>query len=212
MIQSYGMTEFKWVFYECSEGAGIHLNPKYYYWELLHPETHKPVPPGEPGVLVFSHIGWRGTALIRYWTGDLIQGRMRWDRCAACGYTFPRIYPPICRADKDFTKIKGTRVDLSLLIETVRDTPGVRRFQIVLENESELDQFSRDVMSVHVVEEPGATRIELESSVRTRMKQRTEVAPDRVLFEDNEVEFEKRLFARNGVKADYIVERRQNAL
>ena len=212
VVQSYGMTEFKWVFYECSEGSGIHLNPKYYYWELLHPDTLQPVPPGEPGVLVFSHVGWRGTALIRYWTGDLIRGGMRWDRCATCGYTFPRIFPPISRADKDFTKIKGTRVDLSLLIETVRDTPGVRRFQIVLENESELDQFSRDMMSVHLVEEPGATRIELESSVRTRLKQLTEVAPDRVLFEDDEAAFEKRLFARNGVKADYLVERRQNAL
>ncbi|MGA7408960.1 MAG: AMP-binding protein [Bryobacteraceae bacterium] len=212
VVQSYGMTELKWVFYECSEGAGIHLNPKHYYWELLHPETHQPVGPGEPGVLVFSHIGWRGTALIRYWTGDLIKGGMRWDRCDNCGYTFPRIYAPICRADKDFTKLKGARVDLSLLITTVQDTPGVRRFQISLESENEQDEFSRDVVAIHVVAEPGAPRSELEVAIRLRMKSATELAPDRVVFEDNEVEFEKRLFSRNGVKADYIVERRKRAL
>jgi phenylacetate-coenzyme A ligase PaaK-like adenylate-forming protein len=212
VVQSYAMTEFKWVFYECYEGAGIHLNPKYYYWELLHPETLQPVAPGEPGVLVFSHIDWRGTVLIRYWTGDLIKGGMRWERCPHCGYTFPRIFPPICRADKDFTKIKGARVDLSLLIETVRDTPGVRRFQIVLDQESPDEQFSRDLVAVHVVHEPGAARTDLEGTIRGRMKHATEVAPDRIVFEDNEAEFEKRLFAKNGVKADYIVERRRNFL
>jgi phenylacetate-coenzyme A ligase PaaK-like adenylate-forming protein len=212
VMQSYGMTEFKWVFYECIDGSGIHLNPKYYYWELLDPETRRPVPPGEPGVLVFSHVGWRGTALIRYWTGDLIKGGMHWDRCRRCGYTFPRIYPPIARADKDFTKIKGARVDLSLLIETVRDTPGVRRFQIVLDSEAPDDPFSRDVVAVHVVGEPGACRNELDSTIRARVKQATEVTPDRVVFEEQEAEFEKRLFARNGVKADYCVERRTNAL
>jgi phenylacetate-coenzyme A ligase PaaK-like adenylate-forming protein len=212
VIQTYGMTELKWVFYECTEGAGIHLNPKYYYWELLDPETHQPVPPGEPGVLVFSHIGWRGTVLIRYWTGDLIKGGMRWDRCGECGYTFPRIFPPICRADKDFTKLKGTRVDLSLLVTTVQDTPGVRRFQIALESENQNDEFSRDVVAVHVFGEPGVGRDEIEIAIRQRMKSLTEVAPDRIVFEENEVEFEKRLFARNGVKADYLVERRQHAL
>jgi phenylacetate-CoA ligase len=212
VIQTYGMTELKWFFWECSEGAGLHLNPKYYYWELLHPETRQPVAPGEPGVLVFSHIGWRGTALIRYWTGDLVKGGMRWDRCEECGYTFPRIFPPICRADKDFSKLKGTRVDLSLLVTTVQDTPGVRRFQIALESENDKDEFSRDVVAVHVLEEPGASRHNIETAIRQRMKSATEVAPDRIVFEDNEVEFEKRLFNRNGVKADYIVERRKNAL
>jgi phenylacetate-coenzyme A ligase PaaK-like adenylate-forming protein len=206
------MTELKWAFYECSEGAGIHLNPRFYYWELLHPETRQPVGPGEPGVLVFSHIGWRGTVFIRYWTGDLIKGGMRWDRCEHCGYTFPRIFPPICRADKDFTKLKGARVDLSLMIETIRDTPGVRRFQIALESETGQGEFSRDVLTVHVVEEPDAARKQVEEGVRQRLKSVIEVSPDRIVFEDDEVEFERRLFAANGVKADYLVERRKNAL
>jgi len=212
VVQSYGMTELKWVFHECCEGAGIHLNPKFYYWELLDPETRQPVAPGEPGVLVVSHVGWRGTALIRYWTGDLIKGGMRWDRCEQCGYTFPRIFPPICRADKDFTKLKGARVDLSLLVATVQDTLGVRRFQIVLENEKEQDEFSRDMVVVHVVREPDRLREEVESSIRQRLKSATEVAPDRIVFEDNEAEFERRLFSRNGVKADFLVERRKQAL
>ena len=156
ILQTAGMTEMKWTFMECTERGGVHLNPKYYYWELLHPETRQPVGPGEPGVLVFTHIGWRGTVLVRYWTGDLIQGGMVWDRCPHCGWTFPRIFPPICRAEADFLKIKGSRVDLPNWPETVRNTPGVRYFQVTLAHES--DQFSRDVMHVRVLNETGVDR------------------------------------------------------
>ena len=208
--QTLGLTEMKWTSIECGDGSGMHLNPKYFFCELLHPQTREPVAPGEPGVLVFSHIGWRGTALIRFWTGDLIKGGARWDRCSCCGYMFPRIYPPICRAEKDFTKLKGARVDLSLLVETVRETPGVRQFQIILENESSGDAFSRDVLSIHAVAESGSTAAALEERLRERLKTYTEVSPDRVIFEEDEEALDKRLFAKNGIKAEYLVERRTN--
>lgn len=208
IVQTMGMTEMKWTNVECCERGGVHLNPKFFHWELLHPETRKPVGPREPGVLVFTHVGWRGTVLVRYWTGDLIKGGMVWDRCEFCGWTFPRIFPPVCRVDKDFTKLKGARVDLSLLTEVVRDTAGVRNFQLSLENEDETE-FSRDRLIVHVIAETGAPRHEIERRLQERIKDHTEVSPDRVIFEDNEHEFEKRLFARSSVKAEYVVEQRR---
>ena len=205
------MTELKWVCTECSEGSGLHLNPKYYYWELLHPETREPVAPGEPGVLVFSHIGWRGTVLVRFWTGDLIKGGARWDRCSHCGYMFPRIFPPICRADKDFTKIRGTRVDLSVLVTTVRDTPGVRQCQILLDHEDAADEFSRDVVTIHVAPEAGASRQDLEERLIEHVKAVTELTPNRIVFEEDEAALEHRLFAKNGIKAEYLVDRRRRS-
>ncbi|MBX7165247.1 MAG: hypothetical protein K1X74_02745 [Pirellulales bacterium] len=209
IFQTLGMTEMKWAFWECCEGSGIHLNPVHHYWELLHPETREPVAEGEPGVLVFSHIGWRGTALVRYWTGDLIKGGYRWTRCEHCGYTFPRVYPPICRAVKDFTKIKGTRVDLSLLVETVRDTPGVRNFQITLDSEDQSAEFSRDLLTVYVLAEAGHNASTIDEQLHARLKSAVEVSPDRIVFEQNEAEMEQRLFARTGIKAEYVLERRK---
>lgn len=208
LYQSLGMTEMKWAFLECCEGSGIHLHPRFHYWELLHPETRQPVPEGEPGVLVFSHIDWRGTVLIRYWTGDLIKGGLRYERCPHCGYTFPRIFPPICRAEKDFTKLKGSRVDLSNLVETVRATPGVRNFQVLLESEQPVQPGSRDVLTIHVYAEPGTDRERLNAELAHRVKMNTEVTPDHVVYEEDEVAFEKRLFARTHVKAEYVIERR----
>jgi phenylacetate-CoA ligase len=211
IVQTMGMTEMKWTNVECSERSGVHLNPKYFFWELLHPETRQPVGPKEPGVLVFTHVGWRGTVLVRYWTGDLIKGGMTWDRCDHCGWTFPRIFPPVCRAEKDFTKLKGARVDLSLLTETVRDTPGVRNFQLFLESENQ-EAFSRDQLIVHVIPEPAADPAAIESALHDRVKAATEVSPDKVVFEHDEHEFDKRLFARSSVKAEYVVERRVSHL
>lgn len=209
IYQSLGMTEMKWFALECGEGTGVHLNPRFYYWELLDPNSREPVAEGEPGVLVFSHIGWRGTVLTRYWTGDLIKGGWRWDRCSYCGYTFPRVYPPICRAEKDFTKIKGTRVDLSNLIEAVRDTPGVRNFQIFIESENGGAEFERDVLAVHLLADSGHDREQIQEKLRHRVKYYTEVTPDRLVFEESETELERRLFAKNGIKAEYVVERRK---
>lgn len=206
--ETLGMTEMKWWFGECSDGSGIHLDPRFFYWELLHPETREPVAEGEPGVLVFSHIDWRGTVLIRYWTGDLVKGGMRWRRCETCGYTFVRLFGPICRAAKDFTKLKGTRIDLSVLIEAVRDTPGVRQFQAFLENEDPQTGLGRDVLAINVLPESGAAEEELSRAVANRVKQATEVTPDRINFEHDERTFTDRLFAKTGIKAEYVVERR----
>jgi phenylacetate-coenzyme A ligase PaaK-like adenylate-forming protein len=207
IIQTAGMTEMKWTFIECMERSGLHMNPKYYYWELLHPETRQPVGPREPGVLVFTHIGWRGTVLVRYWTGDLIKGGMVWDRCEACGWTFPRIFPPMCRAEQDFTKIKGARVDLSLLIETIRDTPGVRTFQASIESEGGVE-FAPDQLIVHVIPEAGCSEDDVRAALSGRVKEKTEVSPDRIVFEYDEAAFEKRLFAKKVLKAEFVVERR----
>jgi phenylacetate-coenzyme A ligase PaaK-like adenylate-forming protein len=203
-----GMTESKWAFMECDEETGIHLNPKFYLWEMLDPETRKPVPEGEPGVLTFSHIGWRGTAFIRYYTGDLIRGGMRWDKCPKCGYTYPRITGPIQRAVKDFTKIKGTRVSLSDLIATVRDMPGVSSFQVVIDKEIPGDQFSRDVLKLRITPQPDAKKEALERRLKEKVKGVTEVTPDQIIWEDDEKKLEADLFERTGIKADYIVDKR----
>lgn len=208
VTEGYGMTEIKWAFMECCEGSKIHLNPKFWFWEVLDPKTYEPVGEGEEGVLVFSHIGWRGTVFIRYDTGDLIRGGVVWDRCRFCGYSFPRLIGPIARAKKDFSKIKGARVALLELVETVRDTPGVRGFQIILDKEIEGDERSRDVLRIRVAPHPGTDRDDLSARLKARVKAASEVRPDAILFEDDHGKLEADLFQRTKVKADYIVDRR----
>lgn len=208
IIETYGSTEAKWAGFECQENAGIHLNPRFYFWELLHPETKQPVKPGEPGVLVFTHVDWRGTVFVRYWTGDLIQGGHYHEKCPKCGYTFFRMYGPIARADKDFTKVKGVQVALQQLVTVARDTPGVRNCQIILEKEDNRDMLGRDIVTVRVVPDKTTPRNEIENSLKQRIQYATELTPDRIIFEEDAEKFEAELFAKNGIKAEYLVERR----
>lgn len=205
IVETYGSTELKWAGAECAEESLIHLNPRFYYWELLHPKTREPVAPGEPGVLVFSHIDWRGTVFIRYWTGDLIQGGLIHDRCPKCGYTFVRMRGPIARAEKDFTKIKGTLVPLQGLVAGIRDTPGVRNCQVVLQRE---DRDGRDRMTIRLLLEAGANADGVSEAVRRNVRGATEVTPDEIAIERNVEAFEAELFSKTGIKAEYVVEKR----
>ena len=208
IIEGYGMTEAKIAFTECEEGTGIHLNPKYFYWEVVDPDTGKPVKDGEPGVLVFSHIDWRGTAFLRYYTGDLIAGGVRYEKCENCGLTFPRLFTPIMRAQKDFTKIKGTRVSILDLVNSVRDVPGVYEFQVEINKEDPNDEFSRDKIKVHIALEDGYDFRQVEGIVKRRVWEVTEVTPDEVVLEKDREKLEERLFEKTGIKAEYVVDRR----
>jgi len=99
ILESYANNRARAVFYECSEDSGIHLNPRYFYWEVLDQKTLEPVGEGEKGLLAFSHIGWHGTAFIRYLTGDLVEG-LTWEKCPSCDLVVPKIKGPIKRLEK----------------------------------------------------------------------------------------------------------------
>jgi len=207
IIEGYGMTELKGAFYECGEGSGIHLNPEHYFWEVLDPETKKPVPEGHEGVLTFSHIDFRGTVLIRYYTGDLIKG-MVLEKCEHCGHTGPKLLTPLCRAVKDFTKIKGSRVNLLNLQTAIRNTEGVESFQVVITKQHPEDPFSRDWVRVHVAKKAGANEESIVPVMKKNVKLDCEISPSEVIFNTPE-EVENMLFARTGLKADWIVDERK---
>lgn len=208
IASSYGSTELKWAFLEPDYDCGIHLDPRFYFWELLDPETKKPVKQGEPGILVFSHIGWRGTVFVRYWTGDLVKGGLILDRCPRCGFTMPKLYPPIVRYDKDFTKIKGTKVLLPDLISTIRDTKGVESFQVIIDKKIRNDPFSMDTVKIRVYPSEGSNKDALRVLINQRVKTFIELTPDEIIFEDDGKAIESELFAKTGVKAEYVVDKR----
>ena len=208
IIEGYGSTELRAAFFECDEKTMMHLNPEFYFWEMLDPETREPVKWGEPGVLCFSHIDWRGTVLLRYWTGDLIQGGVTWEACAKCGLTMPILRPPIGRAARDFTKIKGARVPLMNFQNAIRRVKDVESFQVIVTREDESDVTSRDRVIVHVSLLPGADEAIARSEITRQVKIDTEISPDEIVVEKPEA-IELRLFERTGLKADWVVDKRE---
>jgi len=208
IIECMGSTELKSYFSECNEGTKLHLNPEFYYWEVLHPETREPVSWGEPGVLVFSHIGWRGTVLLRYWTGDYVTGGVVWNKCPQCGLVLPRAITPIKRAAADFVKIRGARVELLDLQTAVRKCREVESFQIRIGKEDPGNPASRDWVRIYVAPRGGYAEKEIRESVNESVRRDTDVTPNELVFL-TAVELEKALFARTGIKADWVVDERK---
>jgi phenylacetate-coenzyme A ligase PaaK-like adenylate-forming protein len=207
IIEAYGMTEVKIAFFECDEETGIHLGLENFFWEVLDPETKEPVGEGKPGVLTFSHIGWRGTVFIRYFTGDLVNG-MVWERCDKCGFIIPRLLTPMCRAVKDFTKIKGARVPLVTLQTAIRNSTGVDSFQVIITKQNLDDPFSRDYLKVYVTKKQEYDEQTVTESIKKNVKLDCEITPNEIIFETPE-RLEKRLFERTHLKADWVIDERK---
>lgn len=145
---------------------------------------------------------------LRYFTGDLILGGVSWQRCGHCGLTYPLMHPPIVRAKKDFTKLKGTRVSILELVSSIRDTAGVYQFQVVLDKETSGDEFSRDWLVIRLAVQDGHAFEKVAEEVRKNVKCTTEVTPDEIIDEPDREKLELELFEKTGIKAEYVVEKR----
>ena len=73
---------------QCRGGDGVHTWPQAELLEVCGPDG-TPVETGAAGQLVWTGLGWRGTALVRLATG--LRGRLVEGSCETCGRTTPRI-------------------------------------------------------------------------------------------------------------------------
>ena len=65
--------------------------------EIVDPKTGEPVGEGQPGEIVFTPLDARGTVVLRYRTGDLIEGGLVYEPCPHCGRHLPRLVGRISR-------------------------------------------------------------------------------------------------------------------
>jgi hypothetical protein len=72
---------------------GFHTYPDLEVLEVRDPTDGLPVPDEQPGELVLTSMGWRGTALVRAATGTWTAGLVNHAPCPSCGRTVPRLAP-----------------------------------------------------------------------------------------------------------------------
>lgn len=70
---SYGLSEMNGpgVAFECPEQNGMHVWEDAFLLEVIDPQSEEPLPPGQPGELVFTNLSRQGMPLLRYRTRDL---------------------------------------------------------------------------------------------------------------------------------------------
>ena len=161
-----GMTEMGAFGYSCSEQKGLHINEAEFIWEIINPETLKPVKEGERGELVLTNLGRYGYPLIRYRTGDLVVYSR--ERCA-CGNPYQFLPGGIAGRADDMVVIRGMNVFPRSIEAIVREFDEVKEFRMVLYTENNMDQIKVQI------ETDASIMDELASLLRKRIGLRVEL-------------------------------------
>ena len=141
----YGLTELygPGTGLDCSCHEGIHFWNDLFIYEIVDPETLKPVPDGEEGELVITSLKKEASPLIRYRTHDIT--RIIPGECS-CGLSFPRHGRIMGRSDDMFiyraVNIYPSHIDLIL---SSIDKVG-SEYQIHLDRRED----GRDMMTIRV--------------------------------------------------------------
>jgi phenylacetate-CoA ligase len=189
IMSTYGFTEAKMAFTEClttngDEPSGFHIYPDMCFIEIIDPETGNRVPDKTPGEIVLTQLDSRGTIVLRYRTGDLIEKGITSEPCPHCGRTCPRLLGKISRVS-DFKnlhidKLKGTLVDFNSLENILDDTEGLGAWQVELRKRND-DPFESDIVIVHAAIMKGDEE-HLRESIHDRFLRSTEFAPNEIKF------------------------------
>ncbi len=192
VVATYGFTEAKMAWAECpcavdESPSGYHLYPDLGIIEIVDPKTGIAVPEGEPGEIVFTPLDARGTIVLRYRTGDVIEGGLVYSLCPHCGRTVPRLVGKISRNSEiksmQIDKLKGTLVDFNQLEHVLDDAPNIDAWQLEIrkcnDDPMELDELVLHVHKLGDVSDDKVTR-----ELNNRFLERTEIRPNRVVYHD----------------------------
>jgi phenylacetate-CoA ligase len=194
VLAAYGFTEAKMAWGECpfalDQGSGgYHLFPDLGIVEVIDPKSGEPVPSGEPGELVFTPLDARGTVVLRYRTGDVIDGGLVYEPCPHCGRSLPRLVGNISRSSEvkemRLDKIKGTLVDFNQLEHVLDDAEHVGAWQLELRKRND-DPLEVDELILHVQKTGSVRDDKLIRELNTRFVAKTEVHPNRIVFHDGD--------------------------
>ena len=192
IMSTYGFTEAKTAWPECAFGnenepTGFHLYPDLGIVEVVDPDTGEQVGEGEPGEIVYTPLDARGTVVLRYQTGDIIEGGIRYAPCPGCGRRMPRLVGRISRVsnrkEMRFGKVKGTLVDFNELESILDDLDGLGAWQIELRKQND-DPLEVDELIVHAEAWAGGDPDALKSQIDLRLLEGAEIKPNQIVFHD----------------------------
>jgi phenylacetate-coenzyme A ligase PaaK-like adenylate-forming protein len=123
---------------ECRHRTGMHLWQDLVYTEVCDPESFRPVPFGEEGTPVYTHLERTSQPMIRLASND----RTRWvNSPCPCGRTYPRLPDGIYGRYDDMFVIRGENVYPSAIEDTLRGIDGFGgEFQVIISREDNMDE------------------------------------------------------------------------
>lgn len=197
----YGLAEIGPTFAsECVEKAGLHWAEDHYLVEVVHPETGEPLPAGERGILVVTHLTREATPMVRYWTNDY--ARLDPAPCR-CGRTHARSPEGVVGRSDDLIIFRGAKFYPVQVEQAVRAFPELSdEFRIELDTDAAT---GLDRCTVVVEAAPGegaaSARPDLRERVRAALRETLLVTPAVEIVPGGSME-------RTAFKARRVVDRR----
>jgi phenylacetate-coenzyme A ligase PaaK-like adenylate-forming protein len=194
VLRTYGFTEAKLAWAECpfhedAGSAGYHIHPDLSLIEIVDPKTGEPRGEGEPGEIVFTPLSARGSVVLRYRTGDCVDGGLFHEPCPYCGAIVPRLVGEISRTSEvreiNLGKLKGTLVDFNHLEHVLDNTEHVSTWQLELRKVHD-DPLEVDELILHVAKSDTFDDGQLRAMVNQRFASETEIHPNRIEFHSAE--------------------------
>ena len=194
VLATYGFTEAKLAWAECPHpqgqpSGGYHLYPDLGIIEIVDPKSGRAVAPGQPGEIVFTPLDSRGSVVLRYRTGDFIDGGLSYGPCPHCGRVMPRLVGNISRSSEikemKLDKLKGTLVDFNQLEHILDDAPHVGAWQLELRKDHD-DPLEVDQLVLHVQKSDNTDDQKLVRELHNRFFEHTEIHPNRIVFHDGD--------------------------
>lgn len=182
---SYGCTESGVGWVPAEEGGPMYATaPDQMMLEVVDPESHDPLPDGEPGLLLLTHLNRRGMPLVRYAMGDMTA--ITHERCASTGWQGEGILVTSGSAHvtrtSELLKVKGTLLNPQVVHQVVMDSPGVLEYRLIVANATAGDPLSPDALRIEVGLEPDVDEVtwkaERAPGLQRAVQQSIEVTPE----------------------------------
>jgi len=215
VVSVLGFTEARQCWTECAgaERTGFHTYPDFGLFEIIDPESGERLPDGETGELVYTSLEGRGSMVVRYRTGDVVEGGLIREPCPGCGRTVPRIGSSIRRVSNvkelDIGKVKGALVNLNTLAEIFTNDDEIEEWQIEIRKRND-DPFDRDEIVLRCALKTGTDAEAFKERIQRQVHEKAEVHLDEIAVEDLPVLL-KRVGMEKLSKEERIVDRRGRA-
>ncbi len=184
VLATYGLTEAKKAWIQCSEGGRYITYPDVELFEVIDPLTGEQVAKGQPGEIVLTMLDGSGSVFIRYRTGDLVTEGLVYEHCDTIGRVAPMVGADIRRAS-EIRKVKDTLLDLNELHLMLQGLPEILEWQVELRKRDD-DPFGLDEMWLKLALKEGVDPEFMERRINDEMHNRYELRFDRFLFYSRE--------------------------
>ncbi|GAA6184331.1 AMP-binding protein [Aliiglaciecola sp. NS0011-25] len=178
VANGYGGRDAGFIAHQCPEG-GMHLSYEDIVVEIIDPQGN-PLPAGQSGEIVVTHMGTSEFPFIRYRTGDIA---IMSDKKCACGRGLPMLESIEGRSTDFVVAADGTILHGLSLIYILRDIKSVEAFKIVQESmqhthvqvvskNGEVDEQTQNIIITGIQARLGA-------EVSVTVEPLTEIAPEK---------------------------------